>query len=62
MSRKKYEAEKARAERAYRPNIGAFYASNAMIVCSSCDKTARTGYKMEGEKKIRFCKKCGNAA
>ena len=38
-----------------------FYASNAMIICSSCGKTARTGYKMEGEKKIRICKKCGNA-
>ena len=38
-----------------------FYASNAMIVCSSCGKAARTGYKMEGEKKIRVCKKCGGA-
>ena len=28
-----------------------FYASNAMIVCSSCGKAARTGYKLEGDKK-----------
>ena len=39
-----------------------FYASSAMIVCSSCGKTARIGYKKEGEKKIRVCKKCGGAA
>ena len=36
-----------------------FYASNAMIICSSCGKATRTGYKLEGEKKIRVCKKCG---
>ena len=59
---KEYETEEARTEGAYRSNIGAFYASNAMIICSSCGKTARTGYKLEGEKKIRVCKKCGNAA
>lgn len=38
-----------------------FYAANAMIVCSSCGKTTRIGYKTEGEKKVRICKKCDGA-
>lgn len=38
-----------------------FYASSAMIVCSFCGKTARIGYKNEGKKKTRVCKKCGAA-
>lgn len=37
-------------------------ASNAMIVCGNCKKTARLGYRFEGEgkerKKVRYCKKC----
>lgn len=33
-------------------------ASNAMLVCSSCDKGVRAGYRMEGETKVRYCKNC----
>lgn len=32
--------------------------SNVMLVCTSCGKTARVGYRFEGEKKVRICKKC----
>ncbi|MEI6587414.1 MAG: 50S ribosomal protein L24 [Candidatus Moraniibacteriota bacterium] len=32
--------------------------SNAMVVCPKCGKPARIAYKIEGEKKIRVCKKC----
>jgi len=35
-----------------------FYASNAMIICSSCGKETRVGYKIDGDKKTRVCKKC----
>ena len=35
-----------------------FDVSNAMIVCGSCGKPVRVGYKQEGETKIRYCKKC----
>jgi len=34
--------------------------SNVMLVCSSCGPT-RVGYKFEGDKKVRVCKKCGQA-
>lgn len=32
--------------------------SNVMLVCPKCKKTARVGFKLEGETKKRFCKKC----
>lgn len=34
-------------------------ASNAILVCSSCNKPTRVAKKIIGEKKIRACKKCG---
>ncbi len=33
--------------------------SNVMLVCKSCGKPTRIGKKVEGDKKIRVCKKCG---
>ena len=38
---------------------GAIDASNVMVVCPSCGKPTRVGYKIEGDKKARVCKKCG---
>jgi|SRR5690554_5708882 large subunit ribosomal protein L24 len=34
--------------------------SNVMIVCKKCGPT-RIGYKIDGSKKIRVCRKCGEA-
>ncbi len=31
---------------------------NVMLVCSSCGKPARTGRKVNKDKKERYCKKC----
>lgn len=36
------------------------HVSNVMIVCKKCGPT-RIGFKMEGDAKIRVCKKCGEA-
>ncbi len=36
-----------------------FNVSNAMLICKNCNKPTRIGYKFEGDKKYRFCKKCG---
>ena len=36
-----------------------FSVSNVKILCTKCGKTTRVGYKMEGTKKSRICKKCG---
>ena len=32
--------------------------SNVKIVCGKCGKPVRVGYRIEGEKKLRICKKC----
>jgi large subunit ribosomal protein L24 len=32
--------------------------SNVKVVCPSCNQAVRVGVRMEGEDKIRFCKKC----
>ena len=33
--------------------------SNVAIVCKKCGPT-RIGYKIDGEKKVRVCRKCGD--
>ncbi|MBI4087606.1 MAG: 50S ribosomal protein L24 [Candidatus Liptonbacteria bacterium] len=35
-----------------------FYASKAMVICSNCKEPARLGHRLEGKKKVRYCKKC----
>ena len=40
---------------------GAIHASNVMVFCPKCDKGTRIGYKMDGDKKVRVCRKCGAA-
>ncbi|MBS6463517.1 MAG: 50S ribosomal protein L24 [Firmicutes bacterium] len=39
--------------------LGAIDASNVMVVCPACNKAVRVSYQIEGDKKIRVCKKCG---
>ncbi|MDR0324296.1 MAG: 50S ribosomal protein L24 [Treponema sp.] len=38
----------------------ALHSSNIMIVCKKCGPT-RIGYKIDGAKKTRVCRKCGEA-
>ena len=38
----------------------AIHSSNLMIICKKCGPT-RIGYKIEGDQKIRVCRKCGEA-
>lgn len=35
-----------------------FSLSNVMLVCPKCKQPTRVGYRFEGKKKVRFCKKC----
>lgn len=32
--------------------------SKVMLVCSSCKQPTRVGGRMEGARKVRYCKKC----
>ena len=40
---------------------GALYASKVQLFCEKCNKPTRASYKVEGDKKIRVCAKCGAA-
>lgn len=33
-------------------------ASNVMLICKNCKKPTRVGFRMDGDKKVRFCKQC----
>ena len=33
--------------------------SNVVLVCPNCNKPTRVGLKLEGNEKVRICKKCG---
>jgi large subunit ribosomal protein L24 len=32
--------------------------SNVMVVCPKCDEAVRVGFRLEDEKKVRYCKRC----
>ena len=38
---------------------GSIDVSNVQVVCSECKKATRIAHKIEGENKVRVCKKCG---
>ncbi len=40
---------------------GAVYACKVQLVCSGCNKPTRVAHKIEGDKKVRVCTKCGKA-
>lgn len=35
------------------------YASKVQLICPKCGKPTRVGHEMDGDKKVRVCKKCG---
>ena len=35
------------------------YATKVQLVCPKCGKATRVAHKIEGDKKVRVCKKCG---
>jgi len=38
---------------------GAIHVSNVMIICKSCNKPTRVGFRLrEGGSKVRFCRHC----
>ena len=34
------------------------HVSKVMLVCPSCDSPTRVGFRLDGDRKVRFCKKC----
>src|SRR5688572_577648 len=35
--------------------------SKVALICPNCKKQTRVGFRIEGEKKVRVCRKCGRA-
>jgi large subunit ribosomal protein L24 len=35
--------------------------ANVRLICSSCSKPTKVGFRFEGEKKVRYCKKCNKS-
>lgn len=36
----------------------AVHISSVQLICPSCGKPARVGYRIDGQNKVRICKKC----
>ena len=36
------------------------HSSKVNVVCPKCGKATRIGYEVNGDTKVRICKKCGN--
>ena len=57
--RKKHVKPKKSGEKGQIVTVpGDFDVSAVKIICSKCGKAVRAGYKVEGKKKYRICKKC----
>ena len=37
---------------------GAMHASNVQLLCPECGKKTRIGHRIEGDRKVRICRKC----
>lgn len=59
VQRKHQKARRAGETGGIVSQVGSINASNVLIVCPACGKNTRVGYLVEGDKKIRVCKKCG---
>jgi len=59
MQKKAKKARSAQEVSQIVDQAGPINASNVMVVCPACEKATRVAYKVEGDKKVRVCKKCG---
>jgi large subunit ribosomal protein L24 len=59
MARKHQRATRATMQAGIIDKDMPVHASNVMLVCPSCDKPTRVGYRGEGADKVRVCKQCG---
>jgi large subunit ribosomal protein L24 len=37
---------------------GALHASNVQLICPECGKMTRIGHRVQGDRKVRICRKC----
>ena len=53
-SRPKKQGDKGQTVLVSRPVL----ASKVMLICASCKEPTRVGVRVEGAKRVRYCKKC----
>ena len=58
VQKKHKKARSAQEVSSIQNQSGPIDASNVMVVCPVCNKATRVAYKVEGDKKVRVCKKC----
>ena len=59
VQKKHKKARSAQEVSSIQNQSGPIDASNVMVVCPVCNKATRVAYQVEGDKKVRLCKKCG---
>ncbi len=59
VQKKHKKARSAQDVSAIQSQNGPIDASNVMVICPTCNKATRVSYLIEGDKKVRICKKCG---
>ncbi len=59
VQKKHKKARSAQEVSSIQNQSGPIDASNVMVICPVCNKATRVSYKIEGDKKVRVCKKCG---
>ncbi len=59
VQKKHKKARSAQDVSAIESMNGPIDASNVLVVCPTCNKATRVSYLIEGDKKVRICKKCG---
>ena len=59
VQKKHKKARSAQEVSSIQNQSGPIDASNVMVVCPVCNKATRVSYQIEGDKKVRLCKKCG---
>lgn len=59
VQKKHKKARSANEVSSIQNQSGAIDVSNVLVVCPVCNKATRVAYKIEGDKKVRICKKCG---
>ena len=58
VQKKHKKARQAQETSAIVSQSGPIDASNVAVICPTCGKAVKIGYRMDGDKKVRFCKKC----
>ncbi len=59
VRKKHVKARKQGDESGIIPVECAIPASNVNVVCPKCGKVTKVGYRVDNDKKVRVCKKCG---